>query len=573
MIFQFEEEFTGQAQIRVVGVGGAGGNAVNGMVSSGLGGVEFISINTDAQALQENLAGHKVQIGGGVTRGLGSGGNPEVGSRAIEEDHSVVAEALRGSDMVFVTAGMGGGTGTGAAPTVARIARELGALVVGIVTLPFAFEGRKRGTQALEGMEALKDEVDTLIAIPNDRLLKIVPTNTPLLEAFRVADNVLYQATKGISDLITVPGLVNLDFADVRSIMAGMGDAIMGTGVAKGDDRAVEAARQAISSPLLEEVDVRGSKGVLVNVTGGPDMSLHEVSEVTGLVQDAVGADANIIFGAVVDGKAGEELWVTVIATGFGPAREERERLYHPEIRSFAAPAREPAPPMAARGPEATSASEPESWPQPEPEPVPDPVVMSEPSEPAPPARPAREFASEASSPEENVASFEEEEKEAPNRVFMPQAPAHAPQPRSVPASPHPAAAQGLRQEHDAVSGRGFAEGPRRAAQTIRPLVEQSSMFDHVEPGETSMSFHEHVAPEPETFKPAEPPTAPASAEPDPDPDRRAVSDPLPRTPSEPRTQAPPPSAFGTRDRGSGPSRIPTRDELDRPAFLRRTMD
>ncbi len=318
MMFEFEEEYTDQAQIRVVGVGGAGGNAVNGMVTSGLPGVEFVAINTDAQALQESEAGNKVQIGAKITRGLGSGGDPRIGEKAVEEDEARVAEVLTGADMVFVTAGMGGGTGTGAAPTVARIARELGALVVGIVTMPFTFEGRHRGTQAREGLEALKNEVDTLIAIQNDRLLKIVPANTPLTDAFRVADMVLYHATKGISDLITVPGLVNLDFADVRSVMTGMGDAIMGAGVAKGESRAVEAATAAISSPLLDEVDIRGAKGVLVNITGASDMTLHEVSEATSIIQDGVGADANLIFGAVVDANAGEELRVTVIATGFG---------------------------------------------------------------------------------------------------------------------------------------------------------------------------------------------------------------------------------------------------------------
>ncbi len=330
MMFQFEEEFTVQAQIRVVGVGGAGGNAVNGMVSSGLPGVEFVAINTDAQALRESVATTKVQIGGKVTRGLGSGGDPRVGAKAVEEDHAAVAEALAGADMVFVTAGMGGGTGTGAAPTVARIARELGSLVVGIVTTPFIFEGRRRGAQAADGLQQLKSEVDTLIAIPNDRLLKVVPANTPLLDAFRVADTVLYHATKGISDLITVPGLVNLDFADVRSIMAGMGDAIMGAGTAKGEKRATQAAHAAIASPLLEDVDVRGAKGVLVNITGNQDMTLHEVSEAVSIVQEAVGADANIIFGAVVDPRAGDELRVTVIATGFGTSREETARVIRP---------------------------------------------------------------------------------------------------------------------------------------------------------------------------------------------------------------------------------------------------
>jgi cell division protein FtsZ len=335
-MFQFEDEFSDQAQIRVVGVGGAGGNAVNGMVESGLSGVEFIAVNTDSQALQESAATTRIQIGSKVTRGLGSGGDPRVGQKSIEEDHEQVAESLAGADMVFVTAGMGGGTGTGAAPTVARIARELGSLVVGIVTLPFTFEGRKRGAQGGDGLESLKNEVDTLIVIPNDRLLKVVPRDTPLLDAFRVADNVLYQATKGISDLIMVPGLVNLDFADVRSVMAGMGDAIMGTGTAKGECRAAEAAGVAISSPLLEDIDIRGAKGVLVNITGGQDMSLHEVGDVTSIVQEAVGADANMIFGAVVDKEAGEELRVTVIATGFGDrAKLQPERSTGDSITSL----------------------------------------------------------------------------------------------------------------------------------------------------------------------------------------------------------------------------------------------
>ena len=367
MKLQFEEEFSGRAQIRVAGVGGAGGNAVNGMVDSGLTGVEFLVVNTDAQALQESAASTRIQIGTQVTRGLGSGGDPRVGARAMEEDETLVAEALSGADMVFVTAGMGGGTGTGAAPSVARVARQLGALVVGIVTLPFSFEGRKRGAQALEGLAELRDEVDTIIVIPNDRLLKVVPPGTPLLDAFRVADNVLYQATKGISDLITVPGLVNLDFADVRSIMAGMGDAIMGTGAAKGESRAVEAATAAISSPLLEDVDVRGAQGVLVNITGGTDMSLHEVSEVTSIVQEAVGADANMIFGAVIDGSASDELRVTVIATGFGSARERVSESISVRARRPQAPVELPPLRAATAGSGATHEIEPLRRPEPEP--------------------------------------------------------------------------------------------------------------------------------------------------------------------------------------------------------------
>jgi cell division protein FtsZ len=386
-MFQFEDEYTGQAQIRVAGVGGAGGNAVNGMVESGLSGVEFLAINTDQQALQESAAGTRIQIGGKVTRGLGSGGDPSVGARAIEEDHEAVAEALTGSDMVFVTAGMGGGTGTGAAPTVARIARELGALVVGVVTLPFGFEGRKRSAAGIEGLEELRSEVDTIIVIQNDRLLKVVPAQTPLLQAFRVADNVLYQATKGISDLITVPGLVNLDFADVRSIMAGMGDAIMGAGAAKGEDRATEAAMAAISSPLLEDIDIRGAQGVLVNITGGGDLTLHEVSEVTGLVQDAVGDEANLIFGAVVDPDGGEELRVTVIATGFGhddivsrpAARPRREPVRPAPVVEEPAAARPSPEPVSADAEEVVEPTREVAATPVEPEPV-----ASEPSPPEP---------------------------------------------------------------------------------------------------------------------------------------------------------------------------------------------
>lgn len=465
-MFQFEEEYSGQATIRVAGVGGAGGNAVNGMVTSGLGGVEFVAINTDSQALEASTAGIKIHIGSQVTRGLGSGGDPRVGAKAIEEDHASVAEALTGSDMVFVTAGMGGGTGTGAAPTVARIARELGALVVGIVTLPFTFEGRRRAQQGIDGLEELKAEVDTLIVIPNDRLLKVVPADTPLTDAFRVADNVLYQATKGISDLITIPGLVNLDFADVRSVMAGMGDAIMGTGIAKGDSRATEAARAAISSPLLEEVDVRGAQGVLVNITGGSDMTLHEVSEVTGMVQQSVGTDANLIFGAVVDPDGGDELRVTVIATGFGAspaAKPERDRglasLVPPQPIERAAaaavsePAVVPAPVLEATPPEpeipiqaAPDQQERPSAFRPLDDPnafAPEPGVI----DPAQQARPAtRLFAKEA-------AADEPEQREQPQQALrpFPQPVEEAPPQRDDPDATafRPAAGGGQRDELD----------------------------------------------------------------------------------------------------------------------------
>jgi len=321
MRFEFDD-FDELARLKVVGVGGAGGNAVNRMISAGLQGVEFVAVNTDAQVLELSRAHKKVQIGVRLTKGLGSGGNPEIGRQAIEEDADLVAEAIDGADMVFVTAGMGGGTGTGASPVIARMARERGALTVGIVTKPFSFEGKRREKQAIEGIEALKKEVDTLIVIQNDKLLSLVPKETPLVEAFSKADEVLHHATKGISDLIMIPGLINLDFADVRSIMSGMGDALMGTGVASGEDRAVKAAQMAINSPLLEDVSIRGAKGVLVNITGDARMTLHEVSQATAIISDEAGDDANVIFGAVINDSLEDELHVTVIATGF----EKRER-------------------------------------------------------------------------------------------------------------------------------------------------------------------------------------------------------------------------------------------------------
>ena len=320
-MFEFERECENLARISVAGVGGAGGNAINRMISEGLTGVDFLAINTDAQALKLSKARQRIQVGSKLTKGLGSGGNPEVGRQAVEEDEALIIDALQGSDMVFVTAGMGGGTGTGGAPLVAKIARDLGALTVGVVTRPFLFEGKRRNASASDGMKALKEAVDTLIVIPNEKLLYIVGPDTPLTAAFSLADDVLLQATRGISDLITVPGLVNLDFADVRTIMANMGDALMGTGIAEGPERASLATRQAISSPLLDDVQIAGARGVLVNITGGPNMTLHEVSEATSLVQEAVGEDANIIFGAVIDETNETEFRVTVIATGFGGER------------------------------------------------------------------------------------------------------------------------------------------------------------------------------------------------------------------------------------------------------------
>ncbi|HVA80743.1 MAG TPA: cell division protein FtsZ, partial [Candidatus Binataceae bacterium] len=306
------------ARIKVIGAGGCGGNAINHMIASGVRNVDFIAVNTDSQALQNNHAPLKLQIGETLTHGRGAGGNPEIGRKAALEDEDRIRAELADAEMVFVTAGMGGGTGTGSAPVIARIARELGALTVGVVTKPFQFEARKRMAQAEEGLRELKNSVDTLITIPNQRLLSVANRNTSLREAFAKADDVLLQAVRGISELVTVHGLINLDFADVRSIMSEMGMAMMGAASASGENRAVEAAQRAISSPLLEDVSIKGARGLLINVTGGPDMSLYEVNEAASLIQEEADEDANIIFGAVVDEKAGNEIRVTVIATGFG---------------------------------------------------------------------------------------------------------------------------------------------------------------------------------------------------------------------------------------------------------------
>jgi len=313
-----EEANAAGARIKVIGVGGGGGNAVNRMVRSGLDGVEFIIANTDMQALRTNAAPSKLQIGSKLTKGLGAGADPNVGRAAALEDTEKIIQALDGADMIFVTTGLGGGTGTGAAPVIASLASELGALTIAVVTKPFKFEGRKRQAQAEHGLEALRDCVDTIITIPNERLLTIIDRTTPMTDAFATADDVLRQAIQGISDLILVPGLINLDFADVKTIMSGMGLAMMGTGIAEGPDRAMEAARRAISSPLLEGASVNGSRGVIINVTGGPDLSLVEVSEASLIVQEAAHEDANIIFGAVVDPTLKGKVKITVIATGFG---------------------------------------------------------------------------------------------------------------------------------------------------------------------------------------------------------------------------------------------------------------
>ena len=327
MRLQLDEEPNAGARIKVIGVGGGGGNAVNRMVRVGLDGVEFIVANTDRQALEHNAAPVKLQIGGKLTKGLGAGADPNVGRSAALEDTEKIIQALDGADMVFVTTGLGGGTGTGAAPVIASLASELGALTVAVVTKPFKFEGRKRLLQAERGLEALRDCVDTIITIPNERLLTIIDRATPLTDAFATADDVLRQAIQGISDLILVPGLINLDFADVKTIMAGMGLAMMGTGIAEGQDRAIEAARRAISSPLLEGASVNGARGVIINITGGPDLSLVEVSEASTIIQEAADEDANIIFGAVVDPALKGKVKITVIATGFGPVVAARPQM------------------------------------------------------------------------------------------------------------------------------------------------------------------------------------------------------------------------------------------------------
>jgi cell division protein FtsZ len=322
---KLDEEGRTGARIKVVGVGGGGSNAVNRMVQAGLDGVEFIIANTDLQALKLNSAPNKIQIGGKLTKGLGAGADPNVGRQAALEDTDKLIEALDGADMVFVTTGLGGGTGTGAAPVIASLASELGALTIAVVTKPFKFEGRKRQTQAERGLEELRDCVDTVITIPNERLLATIARTTSLTDAFTSADDVLRQAIQGISDLILVPGLINLDFADVKTIMSGMGMAIMGTGLGEGEDRALQAANHAISSPLLEDASVKGARGVIINVTGGHDLSLIEVSEASAIIQEAAHEDANIIFGAVVDPKMQGKVKITVIATGFDRVAVEKQ--------------------------------------------------------------------------------------------------------------------------------------------------------------------------------------------------------------------------------------------------------
>jgi len=335
-MLQYDRDNENFAEIKVIGVGGGGSNAVNRMIESDLQGVAFIAMNTDAQALMQSNAGQRIQVGEKLTKGLGAGSDPEIGKKAAEESREEIKACLEGADMVFVTAGMGGGTGTGGAPIVADIARELSALTVGVITKPFTFEGKKRMKQADEGIAKLKDQVDTLITIPNDRLLQVVEKRTSMVDAFRIADDVLRQGVQGISDLITVPGLINLDFADVRTIMTNAGSALMGIGRATGDQRAVEAAEEAISSPLLE-TSIEGAKGILLNITGSSNLGLFEVNEAAEIIADAADPDANIIFGAVIDENMQDEIRVTVIATGFEqPGNGKRDGKGVVDIKPFA---------------------------------------------------------------------------------------------------------------------------------------------------------------------------------------------------------------------------------------------
>jgi cell division protein FtsZ len=380
------------AKIKVVGVGGGGGNALNTMILAGLTGVDFIAANTDCQALQHNRAGAKIQLGAMVTKGLGAGANPEIGRQAALEDREKIAAALEGADMVFVTAGMGGGTGTGGAPIIADIARSVGALTVGVVTKPFMFEGKRRLKQADHGIAELKNAVDTLITIPNQRLLAVADEKTTLLDTFKKADEVLLNAVQGISDLITIPGLINVDFADVRTIMSNMGVALMGTGTAAGDTRALQAAKMAVESPLLEDVQIDGATGILINITGGANMTLVEVNQACSLIQEAAHEDANIIFGSVIDDEMGDRLKITVIATGF-TSRDARRIERMDATRQVRGPAQgslamPQAPELAGRQPAAQRTPEVRRAAA-----TPAPAVGSGPARatPAPPPRPAGE--------------------------------------------------------------------------------------------------------------------------------------------------------------------------------------
>ena len=335
MLFEFDPKMEQKAKLKVIGVGGAGGNAINRMIKADMTGVDFIAINTDAQDLEKNSAEHRIQIGKTLTKGLGAGARSTIGHEAMTTDKEAVQNLIKGSDMVFITCGMGGGTGTGAAPVIAQIANELGILTVGIVTLPFKFEGPRRLERAMEGISEIRKVCDTVIIIPNQKLMSIVDKNTTLPDSFLLADSILHQAAKGISDLINVHGMINLDFADVETIMKNMGQAIMGTGCASGEERAVLAAQQAISSPLLDSATISGAQGVLVNITGGENMTLHEVDEATSIIFEEAGKDANIIFGAVLDPNMTDEIQVTVIATGFNQLTQVEKVEVNPKDHEF----------------------------------------------------------------------------------------------------------------------------------------------------------------------------------------------------------------------------------------------
>jgi len=347
-MFEIEEVRTNSAKIKVVGVGGAGGNAVNNMISANLKGIEFIAVNTDAQVLNSSLAQTTIQIGENVTRGLGAGSDPAKGREAALEDRDIIAENLQGADMVFITAGMGGGTGTGAAPVIAEIAREQGALTVAVVTKPFFYEGKKRSMNAELGLKELKEKVDTYIVIPNDRIRMVVEKGTPLIKSFAIANDILRQAVQGISDLILTPGLINLDFADVQAVMKDASRAVMGVGVGSGENGIAEAAKKAISNPLLEDSSIDGARGILINITGGLDLSLTSIEEATGLIYDSAHEDANIIFGAVIDSDLEDEVRVTVIATGF---EEKAEKIQVPEVKKWQPQARPEVQPRPAPSP------------------------------------------------------------------------------------------------------------------------------------------------------------------------------------------------------------------------------
>ena len=342
MLFEPVDLKDQKARIIVVGVGGGGGNALNRMIEDGMSAVEFIAVNTDAQDLENNNSQMKLQIGKELTKGLGAGANAEIGKQAVEENKEIITSSLENSDMVFITAGMGGGTGTGAAPAIAKIAKELGALTVGIVTKPFNFEGPKRHKRAMTGIEEMKVSCDTLLAIPNETLLEITDENTTVTESFKLADSVLHQATKGISDMINIPGLINVDFADVRTVMENMGDAIMGTGIAHGEERAILAAQQAINSPLLQDDSVTGARGLLVNITGPENMTLHELNDASSIIYEEAGADANVILGCVLDKNLSDEIRVTVIATGLnGESAQEYNRTSKKMNADYIKPARD----------------------------------------------------------------------------------------------------------------------------------------------------------------------------------------------------------------------------------------